>query len=415
MKVIFSEKLIGYLYYYAKMRYAKKHNAFLHNKNIIFIFATKNNMMNPFSYSTIVKANYFYDRKDECARLVETLSGGNNMVMYAPRRFGKTSLVFRAIEQLEQMGFACVYFDFMPVFSPESFVRLYTKALSVKQSNLNKFARIFTSVIKNIRPLITFGQDGTPEFSIDFANTKIDETVISQLLDMPEQLARKNKRVIVFFDEFQEVEKLKNIHFESLMRNKIQHHQNANYLFFGSKTHLLKEMFNDKNKAFYHSTSQMTIGPLPQQETIDYLQAKFALSNIAIDSDTATCLIAVAADIPQYIQFLASEIWQNTVNRQSVITKETVDENAKKVLAYKIDYHMELFENQSKSKKQLLKALSIEGEKIFSSEYIQKHRLPAAATLQRAAKELINKGIIDRVGNTYFITDPFFKMFVSQC
>ena len=84
---------------YAKMRYAKKHNAFLHDQKTIIIFAPNNSIMNPFSYGTIVKANNFYDRKKECAKLVGTLSGGNNMVLYAPRRFGKTSLVFKVIEQ----------------------------------------------------------------------------------------------------------------------------------------------------------------------------------------------------------------------------------------------------------------------------------------------------------------------------
>ena len=370
--------------------------------------------MNPFSYSSIAKANHFYDRQEECARLVETLSGGNNIVLYAPRRFGKTSLAFRVIEQLEQMGFVCIYFDFMPVFSPESFVRLYTKALSAKQSNLNKFAQVFTSIIKNIRPLFTFNQDGTPEFSIDFANTKVDETIVSQLLDIPEKLAGKNKRVIVFFDEFQEVEKLKDIHFESLLRSKIQHQQNVNYLFFGSKTHLLKQMFNDKNKAFYHSASQMTIGTLPQPDTIAFLQRGFASSNISIAEDMARYLIAVAEDIPYYIQLLASEVWQDTVNNQSIITKEMIDESARKVLALKSDYYMELFENQSKSRKQLLKALTIERKNIFSVEYIQRHRLPAAATLQRAVKEMINAGIIEKTNNEYFITDPFFKIFIAQ-
>jgi AAA+ ATPase superfamily predicted ATPase len=47
--------------------------------------------MNPFSYGTIVRGNSFYDRTKECARIVDTLSGGNNLVLYAPCRFGKTS------------------------------------------------------------------------------------------------------------------------------------------------------------------------------------------------------------------------------------------------------------------------------------------------------------------------------------
>ena len=370
--------------------------------------------MNPFSYGTIVKASNFYDRKQECAKLVSTLSGGNNMVLYAPRRFGKTSLVFKAIEQLEQLGFLCVYFDLMPVFSPESFVRLYTKAVSAKQSNLNKWAKTFTSITKNIRPVLTFGEDGTPQFSIDFANTKVDETVVSQLLDMPEYLAGKNKRVIVFFDEFQEVEKLKDINFDALLRSKIQQQQKTNYLFFGSKTHLLQEMFNNKKKAFYNSASQMTIGALPQQDTIEFLQTKFAASSISIDENTAKYLIAVAADIPHYIQLLASEVWQNTVNNQTIVTKEIIDECTQKALAHKSDYYMELFDRQSQSRKQLLKALTIEGASIFSSEYIRKHRLPAASTLQRSVKELINNGIIEKNGTDYFITDPFFKLFIAQ-
>ena len=370
--------------------------------------------MNPFSYGTIVKAGDFYDRKEETKRLVDTLSGGNNVVLYAPRRFGKTSLVFRVIEELEKLGFICIYFDFMPVFSPESFVRLYTKALSQKQSNLNRFAQIFTSIIKSIRPILTFGQDGTPELSIDFANAKVDETLISQLLEIPELLAGKNKRVIVFFDEFQEVEKLKNINFEALLRSKIQQQHQTNYLFFGSKTHLLKEMFNDKKKAFYNSASQMTIGSLPQKDTIDFLQLKFSQSNISLDENVAKYLIFVAADIPHYIQLLASEVWQNAVNNQEVITKEMIDESAEKVLAYKSDYYMELFDRQSQSRKQLIKALTIDGKNIFSAGYAKKNRLPATSTLQRAVKELVNDGIVEKSGDVFFIADPFFKLFVSQ-
>ena len=370
--------------------------------------------MKPFLYGTIVDADNFYDRKNECARIAATLTGGNNIVLYAPRRFGKTSMVFKIIEQMEETGFICIYFDMMPVFSPESFFRLYTKALSTKQSSLDKFAQTFTSIIKSIRPVISFGQDGKPEFSVDLANTAVDETVISQLLDMPELIAGKGKRVIVFFDEFQEVKKMENIKFEALLRSKVQQQKKTNYMFFGSKTHLLKEMFNNKKRAFYNSASQMTIGHLPERETIEFLQKKFSLSNISIDKETAKYLIAVAADIPHYIQFLASEVWQNTVNSKPVVTRSIIDDSVHNVLAHNNDYYMEIFENRSQSQKQLLKALAYEGKNIYSADYIKKYRLPAVSTLQRSAKNLISKGIIEKKGVEYFIADPFFKMFMMQ-
>jgi AAA+ ATPase superfamily predicted ATPase len=369
--------------------------------------------MNPFSYGTIVRGNNFYDRKEECTRIVETLSGGNNLVLYAPRRFGKTSLVFKAIEQLEAQGFICIYFDFMPVFSPESFVRLYAKALSTQQTNLNKFAQTFASIIKNIRPVLSFGQDGNPEFSIDFAGVSVDETAISQLLDMPENLAGTNKRVIVFFDEFQEVEKLSNIRFESLLRSKVQQQQKTNYLFLGSKTHLLKELFNDKKRAFYNAASQMTIERLPEEETIGYLQKKFAGSDIILSVEIARYIISAAANIPHYIQMMAAEIWQYMVNSHKIVTKEIVDECTKRLLALKSDYYMELFDRQSQSKKQLLQALTKNGKNIFSTTYIKTHYLPGAATLQRAVKGLIEDGIVEKMKDEYFIADPFLKLFLA--
>ena len=95
--------------------------------------------MNPFKYGIVVHGEDFYDRKEECSRIVETLLGGNNIVLYAPRQFGKTPLVFKVMEQLKKKNITCVYFDFMTVYSPESFVKLYAKALSEKQTNLDKF------------------------------------------------------------------------------------------------------------------------------------------------------------------------------------------------------------------------------------------------------------------------------------
>jgi AAA+ ATPase superfamily predicted ATPase len=406
---------------YAKKHYARKHNiyyakkhyAFLHNKIKNLTFAKKKIEMNPFQYGSIVRGNSFFDRSKERDRIVKTLSGGNNIVLYAPRRFGKTSLIFSTIEQLETQGFICIYFDFMPVFSPESFVRLYSKALSVRQTNIQKFARIFTSVVKNVRPILSFDMNGSPEFSIDFAGSAVDESVVSQLLDIPEKLAGTNRRVFVFFDEFQEVKKLESMNFEALLRSKAQQQQKTNYLFFGSKTHIMKELFNNKKRVFYNAAMQMTISYLPEKETVRYLKKGFADSSIMLDTETARYIISVTSNIPYYIQQLAAEIWQYMVNSCDTVTKEIVDECAMHLLVHKSDYYMELFDRQSQSRKQLLQALTKSGKNIFSTSYIKKYYLPSAATLQRAAQGLLKDGIVDKINGEYFISDPFFKLFVE--
>ncbi|GMO63233.1 MAG: ATP-binding protein [Treponemataceae bacterium] len=370
--------------------------------------------MNPFIYGTVVHGKDFFDRKDERAHITKTLAGGNNMVLYAPRRFGKTSLVFSVMEALEKQNCTCVYFDFMPVYSPESFVRLYAQVLSKKQSNLNTFVQTFASLVKTIRPTLGFTADGEPEFSIDFAATApVDETVVGQLLDMPERMcANSGKRMVIFFDEFQECEKLTSINFEQLLRSKIQHQKKVNYLFLGSKTHLMNDLFNNKNRAFYNSASQMTLGALPQDETIAYLQKKFTAHNMNITHESARALIAAAGDIPHYIQLLAAEVWQYMVDTAKTVTLPIINDCVQRVLALKNDYYMEVFDRQSQKKKQLLQALTVSGKNIFSADFIRTHRLSSSAAIQRAAKELLADGIVEKLKDEYFIADPFFKMFV---
>ena len=370
--------------------------------------------MNPFSYGTVVRGDFFYDRKEEGERIVTTLSGGNNMVLFAPRRYGKTSLVFQVIEQLEARGYTCIYFDFLPVYSIETFVSLYIGAIEKKQHNLRRLVQVITNVVKNIRPKLTFDSIGNAEFGIEITESSVSIQTLSEVLDLPEKLAHQGKKTIVIFDEFQEITKFNKVGFESLLRSKIQQQQQVNYLFLGSRTHLLNDMFNNKNRAFYNSASHMQLGTLPHEDTIAYLQAKFGISGIQIELQEALYLIGQTGDIPYYIQLLAAEIWQYMITSQTQVTQEIVDTCTRQIVELKQDYYYELFDRQSVMQKQLLIALIHSGDNIFSSAYSKRFRLSAASTTQKSVLVLMDSGIIDKTDNTYFISDPFFKRFLYR-
>lgn len=370
--------------------------------------------MNPFSYGTIVRGDFFYDRKEESERIVSTLTNGNNMVLFAPRRYGKTSLVFRVIEQLEEKGYTCIYMDFLPVYSIETFVSLYISAIEKKQNNLQRLVQIITNVVKSIRPKLTFDSSGNPEFGIDLTENTVSIQTLSDVLDLPEKLAQSGKKTIVIFDQFQEITKLNKFGVESLLRSKIQQQQQVNYLFLGSRTHLLNDMFNNKNRAFYNSAFHMQLGPLPHDDTIAYLQEKFSQSGIVIDLQVALYLIELSGDIPYYIQLLAAEIWQYIITLQTSVTRELVDTCAERIVELKKDYYFELFGHQSVMQKQLLKALIQSGDNIFSASYTRQFRLSAASTTQKSVLALMDNGIIDKTDSSYFISDPFFKRFIQN-
>jgi len=218
----------------------------------------------------------------------------------------------------------------------------------------------------------------------------------------------------VIFDEFQEITKLNKYGFESLLRSKIQLQQQVNYLFLGSRTHLLIDMFNNKNRAFYNSASHIQLDALPYDDTNSYLETKFGLSGIKIDKQEALYLIEQSGNIPYYIQLLAAEIWQYMITSQTQVTKEIIDACSKRIVELKQDYYYELFDRQSVMQKQLLKALVHSGDNIFSASYSKRFRLSTASTTQKSVLSLLDSGIIDKTDNSYFISDPFFKRFLDN-
>jgi AAA+ ATPase superfamily predicted ATPase len=369
--------------------------------------------MNPFSYGAVVKDPYFYDRKKENRRIVSTLSGGNNLVLFAPRRYGKTSLVFRAIEKLEKMNFVCIYFDFMPIYSRESFIEAYSKAILSKQSNIQKAVKKVAELVKGIRPSLSFDTAGKPVFSMTFTDDKLSEKTLEDILDLPERIASEAKRYIVVMDEFQEITKLNGDNFEKLLRSKVQQHQHVNYLFLGSRTHLLSDMFNNKGRAFYNSAMLMQIETLPVHDSIEFLKSRFESAGALIDDQTARYLIEEAGNIPYYIQLLAAEVWQDIiVSTSKKIHKNTIAVCAERIVTLKNDYYTEVYDRQSAYQKKILNALVISGENVFSADYAKRFRLSAVSTTQKALIGLVESGVIEKVEGQYFIGDPFFKRFL---
>ena len=142
--------------------------------------------------------------------------------------------------------------------------------------------------------------------------------------------------------------------------------------------------------------------------------SKFSTCGITIDRDNALMLIEEAGDIPYYIQLLAAEVWQYMINSEFVVTSEIIKLCSSKIIELKQDYYFELFDRQSVLQKKLLKALVINGENVFSSDYIKRFRLSATSSVQKAIVVLMDNGLIDRTMNNYFISDPFFRRYIEN-
>jgi hypothetical protein len=141
---------------------------------------------------------------------------------------------------------------------------------------------------------------------------------------------------------------------------------------------------------------------------------RFSLSNIKINESAASRLIEQAGNIPYYIQFLASEVWQYCINRIETVSDEIISVSAGKILDLKSDYYFELFDRRTSYQKKLLKALAMDSQNVFSAEYASKFRLSVASTTQKALSGLIHAGIIEKYQNYYMFDDPFFKKYILR-
>jgi AAA+ ATPase superfamily predicted ATPase len=371
---------------------------------------------NPFKFGSIVSGDYFYNREEDLLRIKQTLSGGNNITLFAPRRYGKSSLVKKALGELEKEGYNTVYVDFMSVYSQETFITNYSRAIAESQkSTLESTVKKIAQFISGIVPSVSFDSSGSPSFSLSWIEDRDREQTLTDVINLPQKLSYDSKKWIIAFDEFQEVTKLNGDNFEKLLRSCIQHHGNVSYLFFGSKTHLLKDMFNNKNRAFYNSASVMSIGKISETRSIEYLKARFSLSGIAINDEIATTILVTAGNVPYYIQFIAYEIWQSAVldNRSEIVSGDVLGA-VENILMLKSDYYWELINKQTPYRKKVFNAIAHTERELLSGQAAQKYNLGAASTTQKALESFVDDGLVERNNTQYEFSDPFFRMFVLK-
>lgn len=371
---------------------------------------------NPFKFGSVVSGDYFYNREEDLLRIKQTLAGGNNITLFAPRRFGKSSLVKKALGELEKDGYNTVYLDLMSVYSQETFITNYSRAIANSQkASLEDTVKKIAQFISGIIPSVSFDSSGSPSFSLSWIEDRDKEQTLTDVINLPQKLSSDSKKWIIAFDEFQEVTKLNGDNFEKLLRSCIQHHDNVSYLFFGSKTHLLKDMFNNKNRAFYNSASVMSIGKISESKSVEYLKARFSISGITIDDEITMTILYTAGNIPYYIQFIAYEIWQSAVleNKKEILQSD-VSGAVENILMLKSDYYWELIVKQTTYRKKVFNAIAHNERELLSGETAQKYNLGAVSTTQKALESFIDDGLVERNNTQYEFSDPFFKMFVLK-
>jgi len=368
---------------------------------------------NPFQFGGLVDDPYFIDRKEELSEIKISLAQRQNMVIYAPRRYGKTSLIKRVAREMEANGHPVVYLDFFRVYSKFRFIELYSQIILSKQTGgIEKALKWFKAQVSGLTPTVSLNQEGEPVFGMGYLQGKPTSEDIIQILKLPEKLY-SGKQVVVVFDEFQEISGLNGESFEKEIRSVIQEQNHVSYVFMGNKTHLMLDMFNQKERAFYQSAKLYPLGKIPLIEMRKFVSQGFLQLGINLNNDILELLLDWTENIPYYVQFLAAELF--TLSQDSdEISKEDLAKVMERILDRQNDFYTELMEKISSNQKKVLRALSDENTEILSKSIADRYFLSTPSSTQRSLSGMMQLGVIEKQGSAYTFSDPFFRKYLAS-
>lgn len=377
----------------------------------------KPNKLNPFKYGELVSGEFFTDRLEEQQELLKAIESGLNVFMYAPRRYGKSSLLLEVLKKAKKQKCICVYIDLLKAPIKQNFFELY--ACELAKSNTTKIeeaVEFCKQVFSRFIPKIVIRPDKATDIEFEVSWNKETERKISEeVLDLPQKIAKKKKcRLVVAFDEFPEIVNYDGKKFEGLMRAFIQHHSEVCYIFTGSKRRLLLKMISSSDSPFYKSGKHIPLGKIPQKEFEKFIESRFEKGQVRVTGEVLSYIFEITQNHPYYTQMLCYELWEQC-HMKRFIEADDVDHVLNIVLDHQREYFMNVWDNLSAHQKAVLLAIVKEPQSnIYSRDFISKHRLSTYATVQKSISRLIDLEIVDKMDNKYEISDVFFAYWLIK-
>ncbi len=369
---------------------------------------------NPFYYTVLPLDAPFCGRSRELETLCSHARSNTNVVLYSPRRYGKTSLIKRVQDALEQEKFITLYIDISGATSAEDVAALIARDIFRFVDQNGPLLKKALSLIKNWRPNFTPQPDGSVAVSVQPASQKTGLAFLEETLEgLDRFLAGNPQQTNIVLDEFQEVAELRNSdQIEALLRKHIQHQSNCSWFFLGSRRRMLLDMFEEESRPFYRSSVRMQLPLLPEEEAIRFVIEQFKAGDKECPRDIASRIIQLTQAYPFYVQRLSGEIF--TLARKEEIGEQEFEEGIRQMLEQEERYYLGLERALPAGQKKLLRALAKEPtDGPYAMDYQRKHRLGSLSAIQAGIRKLTTLDHIEEDNeNVIRLTDPMLALWL---
>lgn len=358
---------------------------------------------NPFLISGYHSPEYFCDRKQETAKIIDGLHNGRNITLIAPRRMGKTGLIRHTFQNINNQDSKIITL-YMDIFSTQSlgdFVKLFANTVLGKlDSNPKKALNRITRFIRSCRPIFTIDElTGIPKVTIDVAPSE-EENTLKEIFDY---LSSSEKRCYIAIDEFQQISEYPEQGVEALLRSYTQFVTNVNFIFAGSKKHIMQEMFTSSKRPFYQSSQIITIDAIEKEEYANFAIKHFSEKNITLPKKIFDNIYDKYDGHTWYIQVMLNRLYG--FHRE--VNEELVNYAISEIISDYSYSYADLMKAYPSSNIRLLKAIAKEGcvKEILSGNFITKYRLRAASSVSTSLKKLTENELVYKTDKGYIIYD----------
>ncbi len=373
------------------------------------------NQLIPFIFGRIVDSPFFVNREKELDRLMTNLRSGINTILISPRRWGKSSLVNKAVTQLmsEEKEIRVCSLDLFNIRTEKEFYECFSrevlKSTSMKWEEWLSNGKIF---LKNIVPRFSVGADPINDFSVSL-DVKPTSKSIEEILMLPERIAKAKKiRLIICIDEFQNLSFYeKPLEFQKQLRASWQTQKNVCYCLFGSKRHMITDLFENKSMPFYKFGDLMFLEKISSEHWIPYIVQSFKKTKKAIDKDAAEEIANAVQNHPFFVQQLAQKTWVMT---SSIAKYETVRDALNELLQENSILYLREVENLSNPQVNFLKAVLEKVDQFSSAETLNKYGLGTSANVPKIKTALEQKEVLDFMGPYPAFIDPIFELWLKR-
>jgi hypothetical protein len=371
----------------------------------------RNAAANPFRFGALALDESFADREAERAELVSDVRNGQDVVIFAPRRFGKSSLAWSAAQALSGEGVLMAQVDLMTTPTKERLAdalaaTIFEQIASVLERVRERALAPFRGL--RVQPTVTVDpQDGSFSFTFGFGQEPADiDATLERLLQLPAELgSARNRRTALVIDEFQEIVEI-DPRLPNLLRAVFQQQPEVAHVYLGSKRHVMERIFNDENEPFWRSAKSVELGTIEPGPFGAFIADRFQVAGRTIGAKVVEDLLARTGGHPYATQELCYSLWEQTPPGEEAST-DRLRWALTAVLRSEHAHFSLLWEGASKGQRVVLQALALEPGHPYRADYRNRHGLPAATNVQKALGALERREIVTGEGGAYRIAEPF--------